>query len=109
MPALRRFVVRIRCEGRKFAGVLEDAHTGLENPFASARELVSLLARLGSVSFRTGPPQGGLSTTKARKDARHPRRVVTGVHRHPDAERAGLGAIPEPAVLPIDFDVHVLV
>jgi len=74
MPALRRFVVRLRCEGRKLAGVLEDAHTGLEKPFASASELVSLLARLGSASFRTGPPQGGLSTTKSRQDAQHPRR-----------------------------------
>lgn len=74
MPALRRFVVRLSCEGRKLAGVLEDARTGTESPFASSRELVSLLARFGSVSVRNGPPQGGLSTTSPRRDARHPRR-----------------------------------
>lgn len=74
MPALRRFVVRLRCEGRKLAGVLEDARTGAESPFANSRELVSLLVRLGSVSFRTGPPRGGLSTTNPRWDAHHPRR-----------------------------------
>ena len=51
MPPLRRYMIRLRCDGRKLAGVLEDARTGAESPFGSAGELVSLLCNSGLSSL----------------------------------------------------------
>ena len=68
MQTARRYVIRLRSNARRLAGVLEDARTGAENPFKNAWEFVSLLYYFSTTSSDSVLSRGSSSITALRRD-----------------------------------------